>query len=636
MFLDPTKHCTFVTMRTMIALAAAACLFFCGSLTFATVGKAPVSTSQEAGPDFTRRVVDIPMRDGVTLHTVIVIPTAIKDAPVLLTRTPYGADEMAGRSKSGTMAEVLAGFDNATDVIVEGGYIRVIQDIRGRFGSEGAFVTTRPLAGTWANQTGTDESTDAWDTIEWLVHHVPEANGKVGIIGISYDGFEALMAMVNPHPALKVAVPINPMVDGWMGDDWFHNGAFRQVMSPVIDGGESEDAPFKWTHADQYDAYLVPGSAAGFRRAHGLGLKGFWADLVAHPSYDSFWGGHALDRILASRPLTVPVMLVHSLWDQEDIYGASAVYRALEPQDAGNDRVYLTIGPWRHGQAIEDGRGIGAIEWDHDTAAWWRRNVLAPFLAHYLKDAPMDVAPVTAFQSGTGRWVRRADWPSTRGATPGRLYLKPDMALGFDPAPGPARTVRYVSNPADPVPFVERPFRSEGDDTQWQTWLVSDQRHTAARKDVLSFVSAPIEAPLAIAGRPVVNLRAATSGTDSDWVVKLIDVHPDGYQLPIGMEIYRGRYWRSFAKATRLPPNRAVSYRFALPDANHVFLPGHRLMVQVQSSWFPLYDRNPQRFVPNIFVARPEDHRAARQTITVAGPHASFIELPIAPSVAAQ
>src|SRR5262245_42695017 len=316
--------------------------------------------------DYTRRVVMIPMRDGVKLHTVILVPKGAKSAGILLTRTPYDADALTTHARSSHLGPTLEGYDNATDVIVEGGYIRVVQDVRGKYGSEGDYVMNRPLSGP-QNPTLVDHATDTYDTIEWLVKNIPESNGKVGIIGISYDGFLSLMALVDPHPALKVAVPMNPMVDGWRGDDWFHNGAFRQQMMPYIYQQEATRASeAKWwtSHFDDYDTYMKAGSAGDLGRRRGLEQVGFWKKMLAHPSYDAFWREQAVDKLLAAQPLKVPVMLVHSMWDQEDIYGAIAVYQAIESKDTGNDKVFLVMGPWHHGQQIADGNGLGAVKFN--------------------------------------------------------------------------------------------------------------------------------------------------------------------------------------------------------------------------------------------------------------------------------
>ena len=595
--------------------------------------------------DHERREVMIPMRDGVRLHTVILVPKGAAGAPMLLTRTPYEADKLTRRSPSAHLGPTLFGYDNVTDVIVEGGYIRVVQDVRGKYRSEGDYVMNRPLSGP-QNPTPVDHATDTYDTIDWLVKNVPESNGRVGILGISYDGFLPLMALVRPHPALKVAVPMNPMVDGWMGDDWFHHGAFRQTMMPYIwDQEATRENESKWytTHFDEYEAYLAAGSAGELGRRRGLEQVGFWRKILAHPAYDAFWRDQAVDRVLAAEPLTVPVMIVHSLFDQEDIYGALAVYRAIEPKDAGNDRVFLVLGPWCHGQAIRDGGSLGAIRFDADTALAFRRDVLRPFLDQYLKEgAPAaGIAPVTAFETGTNAWRRLAAWPSgceggcKPQATP--LYLRAGGRLAFEaPAAGEAEFEEYVSDPARPVPYRARPIDATSDG--WSRWLVDDQRAASGRTDVVTFVSEVLERPVKIAGAPLVHLVASTSGTDSDWVVKLIDLHPDevagqpelgGYQLMIAADIFRGRYRESFENPKALEPGAALDYRFELPAAHHVFRRGHRILVQVQSSWFPLYDRNPQTFVPSIFFAQPGDYRKAVQRVWHANGRASFLELPL-------
>jgi hypothetical protein len=598
--------------------------------------------------DYDRRDVMIPMRDGVKLHTVILVPKAAqgtKSAPILLTRTPYGANVLTGHAQSPHLGPILKGYDNAVDVIVEGGYIRVVQDVRGKYGSEGDYVMNRPLHGP-LNPTAVDHATDTYDTIDWLVKNIPETNGKVGILGISYDGFLPLMALFNPHPALKVSVPMNPMVDGWMGDDWFHNGAFRQQMMPyILEQVATRDNTKKWWsgHFDDYDQYMSAGSAGELGRRRGLEQIGFWRKILEHPSYDAFWREQAMDKLLAGQPIQVPVMLVHSLWDQEDIYGAIAVYKALEPKDTNNDKVFLVMGPWHHGQEIGDGSTLGALKFNSDTGLSFRQEVLAPFLAHYLKDdePKMDVAPVTAFETGTNAWRRLSALPRVQ---PSPLYIGAGLTAGFSaPKAGDAAYDEYISDPAKPVPFRARPSQPVGYDPPltWAQWLVDDQREASGRPDVLAFSSDVLKAPVRISGQPIANLVASTSGTDADWVVKLIDVYPDevaaqpamgGFQLMVSGDIFRGRYREGFETPKAIAADAPLPYRFALPIANHVFLPGHRIMVQIQSSWFPLYDRNPQSFVPNIFWAKPGDYRKAVQRIYHAPDRASFIELPVVSS----
>ncbi|HEV2426020.1 MAG TPA: CocE/NonD family hydrolase [Terriglobia bacterium] len=601
--------------------------------------------------NYVRRDVMIPMRDGVRLHTVVLVPKGAHNAPILFTRTPYNATALTSHEESSHLGPILQGYDNAVDVIRKGGYIRVVQDIRGKYGSEGDFVMNRPLHGP-LNPTPVDESTDTYDTIDWLVKNIPESNGRVGILGISYDGFLPLMAVVNPHPALKVSVPMNPMVDGWMGDDWFHNGAFREQNMPYIYEQEAtRDNSAKWwtSNFDDYDVYMNAVSAGNLGRLRGLEQVGFWRKILEHPAYDAFWQEQAMDKVLAAGPLRVPMMLVDSLWDQEDIYGAIAVYKAVKPKDTDNNMVYLVLGPWHHGQEIDDGSTLGALRFGSDTGLYFREKILGPFLDHYLKDdaSALDVAPVTAFETGTNRWLRLPSWPagcpSGCSIKPTALFLEAGGKLSFaPPKPGEAAYDEYVSDPARPVPFRKRPVRPIGYDESkgltWPEWLVDDQREASGRTDVLTFTSDVLTAPLKIGGQPVANLVASTSGTDSDWVLKLIDVYPDevagqpemgGYQLMISADIFRGRYYAGYDQPQAIPSGKPVKYRFALPTADHVFLPGHQIMVQVQSSWFPLYDRNPQTFVPNIFWAKPEDYRKATERIYHSAEGRSFVELPL-------
>ncbi|WLI90123.1 CocE/NonD family hydrolase [Massilia sp. R2A-15] len=616
----------------------------------ATYPALPSETPAEFVPvtssfNYIKRTVMVPMRDGTKLNTIIIVPRNARGAPMLLTRTPYDASGMTSHNESSDMMSILQGYDNAADVIVEGGYIRVVQDVRGKYGSEGDYVMNRPLAGSALNPTPVDHSTDTWDTIEWLTKNVPESNGKVGIIGISYDGFLPLMALVNPHPALKVSVPMNPMVDGWMGDDWFHHGAFRQInMSYMLEQVVTRKNDAKWFTStyDDFDTYLRAGSAAELARQRGVTQSGFWKKLSAHPTYDAFWREQAMDKILARQPVTVPTMLVHSLWDAEDIYGAIAVYKAIKPNDKANDKVFLVMGPWSHGGAIGDGSKLGEIRFNSDTALHFRQEILRPFLDRYLKDAApaADIAPVSAFETGTNKWRSLAAWPSgcTSGCAirpvPLRLVAGEKLILG---GAGDQGYDEYISDPAKPVPYRARPLNYGYDETKgqtWPRWLTDDQREASGRTDVLTFTSEVLTAPLKISGEPIANLVASTSGTDSDWVVKVIDLYPDqvasqpamgGYQLMISADIFRGRYREGYETAKPVRADKALPYKFALPTANHVFLPGHRIMVQVQSSWFPLYDRNPQTFVPSIFDAKPGDYRKATQRIY----HTSYVELPV-------
>jgi uncharacterized protein len=594
--------------------------------------------------DYTRREVMIPMRDGVKLHTVIVIPRGAQRAPIVLTRTPYDASKRAARSASPHLPATLEVGD---DVLATEGYIRVFQDIRGKYGSEGDYVMTRPLRGP-LNSTAVDHSTDAYDTIDWLVKNLPESNGRVGMIGSSYEGLTVLMALVNPHPALKAAVPMHPMVDGWKGDDWFHNGAFRQTNFDYLYAqttGRGEGKEIARGAYDDYQLFLESGSAADFAARFGIGQLPFFQKILQHPAYDEFWQQQALDQILAREPLTVPVLIVASFWDQEDIYGGVHAYEAITANDRAKDQVFLALGPWRHSGVNADGTELGPLKFPGNTALQFRREVMQPFLDEHLKDGapPAHTPPAFVFETGTNLWRQLPAWPlscASRCASRSQpLYLQPQFGLAFTApsARGGTPYDEYVSDPAKPVPYIPRPVHFP-DREAWRRWLVTDQRAAADRTDVLTYTSAALTAPLHLGGAPLVNLFASTSGTDSDWVVKLIDVYPDevpedasmgGYQLAIAMDILRGRYRDSPSAPSPIPAGQVQRYRFALPHVNHVFLPGHRIMVQIQSSWFPLYDRNPQTYVRNIFLARPGDYRKATQRIFRGGAESSFIELPV-------
>ncbi len=606
--------------------------------------------AQTASYDYVMREVMIPMRDGVKLHTVIVIPRGAAHAPIVLTRTPYNASSRADRTESTHRLAVLPQGD---EVFEQDNYIRVFQDIRGKYGSEGDYLMTRPLRGP-LNSTNTDESTDAYDTIDWLVKNVPESNGKVGMLGSSYEGFTVVMALINPHPALRVAAPMSPMVDGWMGDDWFHFGAFRQTNFDYF----TEQTTAKGARHlvprqgyDDFDNFLRAGSAGAFAKAAGLDQLPWWRKTAEHPAYDEFWQQQALDKTMAQQPLKVPTMWIQGLWDQEDMWGAIHCYLAIEPNDHGNDMNFLVMGPWRHSGVNYEGSSLGPLKWNGDTALQFRRDVLKPFFDQYLKDgAPKaNTPPVLIYNTGENHWDRLKSWPlacdSGCAVKSKPLYLTAGFRLSFgaptqadsNTSTGASKSYdEYISDPAKPVPYSPRPVHfADGD--AWRRWLVMDQRAVVDRPDVLSYTTPTLTEAMRISGAPVVNLVASTSGTDSDWVVKLIDVYPDevpsqpemgGYQLNIAMDIFRGRYRESFEKPKAIASNEPLTYRFILPTANHVFLPGHRIMVQVQSSWFPLYDRNPQTFVPNIFFAKPDDYVKATQRIYHAPGAASFIDLP--------
>ena len=630
-------------LSTMALIAALAC----GAPSFAQDSDIPAKFEPATSSfDYDRREVMIPMRDGVKLKTFVVVPKGAKNAPIVLDRTPYNAGAETSKSQSPHMAAILPG---GSDVFVHDGYIIVFQDVRGKHGSEGDYINERPLRGP-LNATKTDHATDAYDTIDWLVKNVPESNGKVGMIGVSYDGMMVLMALADPHPALKVAAPINPVANTYKNDDDFHGGAFRLVgydyyYSQDTERGEGSDL---WRPGyDDYETFLKAGSANDFTKAYGVDKLPYPVRMAQHPAYDDFWRAQALDEILATKPLKVPTLFVASQWDQEDMYGAVATYQALAAKDVNHDMEYLVMGPWKHGGSMGDGSSLGAIKFDGDTAYHFRKDVLLPFFNQYLKDgAPKaDEPPVLAYETGVNAWRRYDSWPP-KAQTPTPLYLHAGAALGFDkparagliPAAG-AASDDYVSDPAKPVPYRLRPIRptySEG--STWGQWLVDDQRLFSDRPDVLTYETEELKEPVRIAGAPMANIYASTSGTDVDFVVKLIDVYPaetpknptmGGYQLMVAGDILRGRYRHGLDKPEPVPPGRVELYKFALPNADHVFRPGHRIMVQIQSSWFPLYDRNPQTYVSNIFFAEPGDYRKTTERVMHTPNEASFVELPV-------
>jgi putative CocE/NonD family hydrolase len=592
--------------------------------------------------DFIKREAMVPMRDGTKLYTVIFMKKGTTNGPILLSRTPYDAKGSTDRTPS---LKVVDKLPIMYKEFVEDGYIIVQQDIRGLHHSEGTFVMNRPIVGP-LNNTGIDESTDAYDTIDWLVKNVPESNGKVGTIGSSYLGFLTLASEINPHPALKAAVPQSPMVDGWRGDDWFHNGAFRvssfDFALSQSTGKADAGAALPVGTGDDYTRYLEAGSMGDFARKYQIENVPFVQKLMQNPAYTDFWSLQAVDKWMAAHPLTVPTMLEVGQWDQEDSYGAPAVYKALKDKYEGSGLLHLVIGPWRHSGANHYGYELGALTFNGDTALQWRTEELKPFLDHYLKGAPDPHTPVAyTYATGINQWQSSPRWPM---GTPTPVYLTASHGVSFD-RPAASGRDDYVSDPMKPVPFLPRPINMN-DSEQWHTWLVHDQRFVAGRQDVLSYTSAPLTKPVHIMGAPQVQLFAATSGTDSDWVVKLIDVYPNenpeeasqgskgdmsGFQLPIGIEIFRGRYVDSFAKPRALRPGKVEEYKFGLPNVNHVFLPGHKIMIQVQSSLFPLYDRNPQTFVPNIFHAEAGDYRKATESVFYGGNNASAVYLPIVP-----
>jgi len=596
-------------------------------------------TPPSADYDYDKREIMIPMRDGAKLYTVVVVPKGATNAPIVLTRTPYNAKGRANRADSPHMLSALPLADEA---FVRAGYIRVYQDIRGKYGSEGDYVVTRPVIGP-LNPTKVDHVTDAYDTIDWLVNkaNLPESNGRVGMIGSSYEGHTVVNALLGPHPALKAAVPESPMIDGWMGDDWFHYGAFRLANIAWLGAqtgykGAGKAPPTGgW---DDYDNFREVGSAGDWAKRSGYNQLPYWQRMQGHPSYDAFWQGQALDKLLAANPSNVPTLWEQGLWDQEDMYGAITAWEALKAKGkAGNN--WLVMGPWRHSQVNRDGRSLGPFEWNGDTAQQFREDMVLPFFNQYLKDGPPANLPLAAiYNTGENHWDRFQQWPlacESGCANPLKaIYLGADGGLSFDK--GATGEDSYVSDPAKPVPHLPRPVNFG--DGRWGDWLVSDQRHADGRPDVMTYRTPVLTEAVRVSGAPFAEIFAKTTGTDGDFVVKVIDVYPEenatdpkmgGYQLAISQDIFRGRYRNGFDKPAAIPAGKVQRYRFRLPVVNHVFQPGHRIMVQVQSSQFPLYDRNPQTYVPNIFLAKASDYRKATVTLERGGAQASAVLLPV-------
>ena len=593
------------------------------------------AAGQAAGParEFSTTRAMIPMRDGVKLHTVIFTP---KDAagplPFLLLRTPYGAPA----------APLALNAEPYRELVAEG-YIFVYQDIRGRFKSEGAFVMQRPPRDR-RDPRAIDESTDASDTVAWLLANVPGHNGRAGLMGISYGGWLTAMAMIDPHPAVKAVSPQASPADMYLGDDFHHNGAFRLSYGfeyAAMMETTKESTNFRFDEYDTFEWYLRLGPLGAVNERYLLGRIPTWNDYVAHPNYDAFWQKQAMAPYLTR--VTVPALHVAGWWDQEDFYGPQKIYETLEPRD-DREVSFFVAGPWNHGGWMRaGGTALGRIKFGVDAAKYFREKIQAPFFAHYLKDKPgWNVPEAITFETGANAWRVYDEWPPRDLTEDRRLYFREDGRLSFEaPAADEASGFdSYVSDPARPVPYRPRPIEPTYDPrgSGWSTWLVGDQRFAHLRPDVLSWETEPLAEDVTITGKIAARLYASTTGTDSDWVVKLIDVYPEdhpaepsmgGYQLMIANEVFRGRFRASFERPEPLVPGRVTDFTIDLHAADHRFLKGHRIMVQVQSTWFPLIDRNPQTFVENIFLAKASDYRPATQRVYRSKDHPSSVVLPV-------
>jgi putative CocE/NonD family hydrolase len=587
---------------------------------------------------YTRTEVMIPMRDGVKLHAVILKPADIVvPLPFLIERTPYGVSRMNRAVKFASRPE-----------LARSGYIFVDEDIRGRYKSEGQFIMSRPLA-DHHDPKAIDESTDAWDTVVWLLLNVSGNSGRAGFVGTSYNGFLAMMAGIDPHPAVKAISPQAPMIDVWMGDDFFHNGAFRQSYGydyvfemegskdrTRVDYGKDKDG----NPRDGFDYFLERGNFAEDVKKSGNKTLPTWKLFLDHPAYDSVWYSRGVEHVLNA--VTVPTLTVGGYYDQEDMYGPQIEYSTLEPHDA-NHQNFLVLGPWRHGSWASSSRHLGNLDYTESIGKEFRSQLEAKFFAHYLKDDPgtnpsgFDLENTASFQTGSNTWQRYAHFPPP-GSQPTSLHLQGAGLLSFGSSTADAQT-SYLSDPANPIPYRHRPIQptySQG--SEWYTWLAEDQRFVTDRKDLAVWKLPVLTKDLTVTGEVLADIYASTTGSDSDMVVKLIDQYPGddpdpkmrGYQLMTNEEIFRGRYLASFQKPTPLAPNSVHEYKFSLHDVDHVFKAGHTVMVEIQSTWFPLYDRNPQTFVPNIMTAKPEDYKPATITIYSGPAHDSTLQVPLA------
>jgi putative CocE/NonD family hydrolase len=586
---------------------------------------------------FDKTDVMISVRDGVKLHTEIYVPkNAAGPLPIVLERTPYGLSDDKKTGYSGKLQRYAE--------MIPDGYIFVFQDIRGRYGSEGTFVMQRPVRDP-KNPKAIDEGTDTYDSIDWLVKNVPRNNGRVGLLGISYGGWLTVMGMLDPHPALKAVSEQASPADMFLGDDFHHNGAFRLSYgfeyATMMETGKTNFA-FQFDRFDTYEWYLRLGPLSNANLNYIHDTLPTWNDFVAHPNYDGFWKSQAMPYIL-TKP-KVPNLNVAGWWDQEDFYGPMNIYEIMEKNDPDHLN-YLVAGPWNHGGwAHGAGNALGAIPLGSDTSLYFRQKIEAPWFAYWLKDkGTLPLKKALLFQTGSDTWTAFDSWPP-REAQKRSLYFRQDGKLSFDPPSSAEAFDTYESDPAHPVPYRHRPIDMtypEDHPGGWPTWLVEDQRFVDQRPDVLTWQTETLGEDVTLAGQVTAKLFASTTGTDSDWIVKLIDVYPEnvpddwklsGFELMIADEVFRGRFRNSFEKPEPIPAGVVTPFTIDLHTANHVFKKGHRIMVQVQSTWFPIIDRNPQKFVPNIFEAREADFQKVTQRIYCSQQFPSSVSISVLPA----
>ncbi|MEO8452561.1 MAG: CocE/NonD family hydrolase [Gemmatimonadota bacterium] len=617
-------------MTRLSATRARALVLGLSALLCTTIAAAQAPTDWSV--KVTRRDVMVPMRDGVKLHTEIYTPKGHPEAmPFIMTRTPYGL--LFGTDAKG-FPNGLANYRE----LIDDGFIIVLQDIRGKSRSEGRFVMLRPPRSS-KDPKAIDESTDAYDTIDWLLTNVPNNNGRAGMMGISYMGWTTVMAMLDPHPALKAVSPQASPADMYIGDDFHHNGAFRLSYAMeyafAMERG-AEVTPFKFSNPDTYQWYLDLGPLVNVKENYGGAKLPTWVDFVSHPNYDAFWKRQAFAPYLTK--VTVPTLNVAGWWDQEDFYGPLEIYRLLEQHDTKNQN-FLVVGPWNHGGwGAGKGDSLGKVSFGSRTGEYFREKIQLPWFQYHLKgQGTLALAEATTFEPGANRWVSHTSWPERSGTSVKKLYLQPGGKLSWEPPAASGKAfAEYVSNPDDPVPYRKRPIDATLGFNGWPTWQVQDQRFLAGRKDVPTWISAPLESDVVIAGSIVAKLFASTSGTDSDWIVKLIDAYPEpntasppmaGYQLMVMGDVLRGRFRQSFERPAALKPNVVTPYQLDLHSVDYRFLKGHRIMVQIQSSWFPIIDRNPQTFTPSIFEAKRTDYRSATQRVYHSPAYPTHLEM---------
>ena len=577
----------------------------------------------------------IPMRDGVKLFTVILTPTKNNYAiPFLIERTPYGADFPLPEDSS-----LAAGKLDYYSNMAEEGYIFVFQDLRGKFKSEGMFEMNRPIYHL-TDKTKTDQSTDAWDTVDWLVKNIKNNNGKAGILGISYPGYLALDAAVDPHPALKASSPQASPTDMFLGDDFHHNGAFRLSYgfeySYLVENEKESNSSFPFPQYDLYDWYLKLGSIKSVNEKYFKGRLPTWNNFARHPNYDSFWKKQS--RLTSITEPQIPILHVGGYYDQEDLNGPQLIYRQLEKKDSFS-RNFILLGPWNHGGwAGPAGDSLGKVSFETATSSWFQA-YQKKWFDYWLKGKGENkFSEANCFQTGSNVWKTYSSWPPKESKLK-KLYTHTDGSCSFDKPGGKTGAISFLSDPAKPVPYREQPIEATyGTGSRWYTWHVEDQRFVTSRPDVVSFMTDSLKQKFTVTGNISAHIFASTTGTDADFVVKLIDVYPNldqkslsmsGYQLPVAMEVFRGRFRKSFERPTPFIPGKVEEIIIDLHQINHTFLPGHKIMVQVQSSWFPIIDRNPQKFVPNIFEAKETDFIKATHTIYCNAKFASYIELPV-------